>query len=140
MGDFYIPKFRNVKVRLEGEAVQLVENGTLLLELPWEAARKLAKAIRAQSARAEQNNKIDRVIADQALMIRKGFPIAIDPRPEVFKEAGKEAAWNSEFRRASPGSIPTGVKFGYPTLRGKPPKARIGVQGIPSAEKFGRIG
>ena len=140
MGEFYIPKIRNVTTRVEGGMVQLIENGTLLFDLPWEAAKSLSRAIRMQAARAEQNAKINKVIADQAVLIRKGFPIALTSRPDVFKEAGNEAAHDRTLRRALPGGIPNGVKFGYPSVRGKPPKARIGATGIPSAEKMGRIG
>lgn len=140
MGSFYIPTIRNVTVRADGGMVQLVEGGVLMLELPWEAAKTLAKAIRAQAARAEQSAKIEKVIADQAVLIRKGFPIALTNRPDVFKEAGNEAAHDRTLRRAIPGGVPSGVQFGCATLRGKPPKARIGCRGIPSGEKMGRIG
>jgi hypothetical protein len=141
MGSFYIPKVESITIRREGARVQLIgKNGTLLLDLPWDAARDLAKAIRLQSARAEQTAKVEAVISDQAFCIRKGIPLALTPNPEVFKEAGNEAAHDRFLRRAMPGGIPEGVKFGFPSVRGNAPKARIGCRGIPSAEKVGNIG
>jgi hypothetical protein len=112
----------------------------LILDLPWQAAKKLSRVVRRQAAVAEQNAKVVRVISDQALLIRKGFPIALTPRPDVFKEAGNEAAHNRDLRRFIPGGIPSGVVFGFPTLKAKIAKHRIQVTGIPSAETFGKIG
>ena len=141
MGHIYIPKVESVTVRREGGRVMLISrDGTLLLDLPWDAARDLAKVIRLQAARAEQTAKVEAVISDQAFCIRAGIPLALTPNPEVFKEAGKEAAHDRALRRAMPGGIPEGVKFGMPSVHGKPAKSRIGCIGIPTAEKFGTIG
>ena len=142
MGGFYVPKIRNVTVRAEGGMVQLIENGTLILEVPWEAAKTLSRAMRQQAARAEQDVKVNRVIKDQATLIRAGFPLRLTNRPDVFKEAGNEAAHDRELRRMMPGGIPSGVAFGIPTIRHKPkpPKGIIsGVGGVPSGEAFGKF-
>ena len=140
MGSFYIPAIKTATVRRDGDRVLVIQNGVTLLDLPWDAAQELARAMRLQAARAEQTAKVAQVIADQALLIRKGFPISLTPNPEVFKEAGNEAAHDRDLRRYCPGGIPSGTRFGMAQVRGKPPKARIGVRGIPSAEKMGRIG
>jgi hypothetical protein len=141
MRHIYVPKIRNVTVRAEGNMVQLIEGGMLILELPWEAARVLSRAIRAQAARAEQSAKILKVISDQAVLIRQGFPIALTNRPDVFKEAGNEAAHNRELRRTMPGGVPSGVVFGSPAVLAKRAARRtIGATGIPSGEVFGKIG
>ena len=140
MGHIYVPKIRNVTVRAEGNMVQLIEGGMLILELPWDGAKVLSRAIRAQAGRAEQSAKILRVISDQAVLIRKGFPIALTNRPDVFKEAGNEAAHNRELRRTFPGGVPSGVVFGNPSVMAKRRLGRIGAVGIPSAEMIGKIG
>lgn len=140
MGSLYIPTIKSATVRRDGDRVLVIKDGVTLLDLPWDAARELAKAMRLQSARAEQTAKVAQVIADQAFCIRGGIPIALTPNPEVFKEAGNEAAHDRDLRRYIPSGIPSGVTFGMARLRGKPPKARIGARGIPSAEKIGTIG
>jgi len=140
MGEFYIPAIKTATVRRDGERVLVIKDGVTLLDLPWDAARDLGKAMRLQSARAEQTAKVVQVIADQALLIRKGFPIALTPDPAVFKAAGNEAAHDRDLRRFVPGGVPSGVKFGMARLRGRPARRSIGAQGIPSAEKMGRIG
>jgi hypothetical protein len=138
--NIFIPTIKQVSVRSEGAHVQLIQGGILLLELPWQAAQELGKAIRFQAARSEQSTKIDKVADDQAVFIRAGFPIALTSRPDVFKEAGNRAAHDRELRRAMPGGVPSGVVFGRPSLRDKPRVGRIGASGIPSGEVFGIIG
>jgi len=121
--------------------IQVIEADTLLIEVPVNTAFRLAKVIRAQAAQAQQNAEVLRVIQDQALFIRTKFPIALTRNPEVFKEAGNEAAWNTDLRRFFPGGVPEGATFGHPGLFDKPRKRHtIGAGGVPSAETFGRIG
>lgn len=129
MGSFYVPRFTKVRLHVEGDRVQLVHNGTLLMDLHWQAAKELSRALRQSAARAEQSVKIAQVVTDQAVLIRAGFPLALTTRPDVFKEAGNEAAHNRELRRAIPGGIPSGVKFGTPTLVGKPANSAGGKNG-----------
>lgn len=120
MGQIIIPKIKTIVVRQEGPRVIVIQGGVAMLDLPWEAAKDLARTIHFQASRAEQVSKVDQVISDQALLIRKGIPLALTGDPRVFKEAGKEAAHNRELRRAAPGGIPSGVKFGRARLVGKP--------------------
>ena len=136
MSSFYSPSAK-VTVRHEGIRVLLIRDGLTLLDLPWDAALELSKAFRIQAARAEQTAKTAQVIADQALLIRKGLPISLTPNPAVFKEAGNEAAHNRDLRRFIPGGVPDKVEFGFPRLRGK---ARIGATGIKSMEKVNGLG
>lgn len=120
MGEFYIPKIDSVIVRREGSRVMLVnKQGVTLLDLPWEAAKDLAKILRLQAARAEQTAKVEAVIADQAFCIRAGLPISLTPNPDVFKEAGNMAAHDRTLRRHMPGGIPSGTKFGMARVVGK---------------------
>ena len=140
MGDFYIPQIKSITIRRDGERVLLIQNRKTIADLPWDAAKELARGIRLQAAKAEQTAKVAGVISDQAFLIRKGIPLSLTPNPEVFKEAGNEAAHNRFLRRTMPGGIPSCAKFGFPTLIGKITRQIIGVKGIPSAEKFGKLG
>ena len=124
MGEIFIPVFKDITVKREGGRIMVVQNGTLLMSMPWRQAKNLSKALRIQAARAEEREKVNQVIADQALLIRKGFPLAITQNPAIFKEAGNEAAHNRELRRYCPGGIPSGVAFGYPTLKQFPPESK----------------
>ena len=128
MADLLIPTIKAVRVGRDGPNVVVydAQTGQTYFNMPWEAARDLGKAIRLQAARAEQTAKQPQVIADQALLIRKGIPLSLTPNPEVFAEAGKEAAHDRNLRRYLPGGVPSGVKFGMPRLFGRRPKAEDG--------------
>jgi hypothetical protein len=141
MGSLYIPRYKSVILRVEGNMVQVIQNGMLLMDLPWEQAKVLSRAIRAQAGRAEQNEKILKVVSDQAVLIRQGFPVALTNRPDVFKEAGNEAAHDRELRRSMPGSIPSGVVFGNPAVMAmRAARRTIGAKGIPSGEFVAGLG
>ncbi|MFA5377915.1 MAG: hypothetical protein WC455_19350, partial [Dehalococcoidia bacterium] len=100
MANLFFPANEKVTVHTEGTRVLLLRNGALLLDLTWEGAKGLARALRIQSARAEQASKIPELINDQATLIRAGMPISLTTDPRIFKEAGNEAAHNRELRRA----------------------------------------
>jgi hypothetical protein len=143
MGSFFIRKEAPVTVRRDGSRVLLIQNGATLLDMPWQGALDLANALKIQGRRAEQNSKIAQVISDQALLIRKGVPIALSPFSDVIKEAGNEAAHDRTLRRACPGGIAPMSKVGFPALRDlakRPPTHVISPGGIPTEEKIGRIG
>lgn len=118
MSSFYIPQFKAAIVRRDGDRVLVMQDGVTVLNLPWDAAKELAKALRLQAARAEQTAKVERVISDQAFLIRAGIPLSLTPNPAVFKEAGNEAAHNRDLRRYIPTGIPSGVRFGMARLVG----------------------
>lgn len=122
MGSFFIPQFKDITVRREGARVMLIQDGVLLLDLPWDQAKRLARAVRVQAAAAEARAKVNQVISDQAVFIRKRIPIALTSDPAVFKEAGNVAAHDRDLRRYCPGGIPSGVKFGVPSVTGAPAK------------------
>ena len=60
-------------------------------------------------------------IADQALAMRSGFPIGFTSNPDMQREAGKEAAWNSDLRRYLPNREVRGELYPF-TVKQKPPK------------------
>lgn len=121
--------------------VQVIEDGVLRVEVPATAALKLSAAIRKMACRAEQEKKVNQVKMDQAVLIRKGIPLALTADPAVFKEAGIEAAHNRDLRRALPGGIPSGVQFGRPALIARPPRPKsvLRAEGIKSSEVFGKF-
>jgi predicted ATPase len=121
MTEIHVPKIRQLNVRIEGRDVVVLEAGQAVLILPWDAALALANTIRMQARRIEEHVKANGVIADQALLMRAGIPIGLSTNPEIMKAAAKEAAWNTELRRAIP-SIKSAEKFGVPTLKQEKPK------------------
>lgn len=120
-------------IRQEGDRVLLILNGRLVASMPWQAAESLAKAIRIQAKSARNFAQRDRLIFDQAILMRTGFPVGLSDHPYILREAAKEAAWNSDLRRYIPparaGGIASQATFG---------KARI-IQHAPKENNDGRL-
>lgn len=97
-----VPKTQHASVIQDDERVLLVIDGRLVADLPPEAAIALGRALITKGRLAEEIVHRERVIADQALLFRSGVGIPLIVNPALRAEAGKEAAWNSELRRALP--------------------------------------
>lgn len=118
--DIIAGTIRTVDVRREGNRVLVIENGQAILDLPWDAALELARALHVQGKRAEEEVKALDIIADQAILTRLGVPVGLTSRADMLREACEEAAWNSDLRRYIPsgraGGITSGAVFGAPTI------------------------
>lgn len=110
------------RVRHDGTRVQFEVNGRLVFDAAWQDALALADAIRSHAKRAEELAHVDGIIADQALLIRRGVRFGLTNRPDMLKEAVKEAAWNRTLRRALPGGIRSTSVVGTPALIQHAPK------------------
>lgn len=122
MADILIPKQRSVTVRCEGTNVMLFVDGQLVLDIPWEHALELSKAIHIQAKRAEELAAAPQIVADQAILMRAGWPFAsLTSRPDILKEAGKEAAWNSDLRRYMKNNLdPSGTVYPLTVIQKEP--------------------
>lgn len=113
-----------VKVRQEGTTVLIINKEGKFLELPWDAALAVAKALRIQAKRAEEFAKRCQIIMDQAILMRKGIPFGLTSNPAMQQEAGKEAAHNRQLRLYMPGGVKSQECLGTPAvLQHSPPKA-----------------
>lgn len=119
-------ELKEVTVRQEGDRVLLLHNGTLLFSLPWQAALELGRALHVKGKLAEEEANAARIVYDQAILTRVGFPVGLSNRPDILAEAAKEAAWNSNLRRYIRGGRAMGIAnqtvFGTPTISVSPPK------------------
>ena len=104
------------RIRQEGSNVLLFVNGKVVVNLPWDAWLELSREIIAKARQAEQIAKADKVIKDQALLQRYGFPIGVTNNKDMQKEAMNEAAWGSELRRYKPGGLPSQEIVGVPSV------------------------
>ena len=121
-------EMKEIVVRQEGERVLLLHNGVLLFSLPWQAALELGRALHVQGKKAEEEANAVRIVYDQAILTRVGFPIGLSNRPDILREAAKEAAWNRDLRRYIRGDRAMGIAnqtiFGTPTISVSPPKEK----------------
>ena len=122
--DVIVPKIKDCRIRLNGIKVILITEGKEYLELPWEAALKIGRAMIAQARRAEEAAKALNIVEDQAIIIRSGFPVGLTNRKDIQTEALKEAKWNRELRKKMPGGIQSQSIVGTPTLIKKPPRRK----------------
>lgn len=119
-----IPQIKTITVNQEGSRVNIIHDKGII-ELPWDAALEIAKAMIIQARKAEEIAKAEAIAYDQAILTRLGIPIGLTSHPIILKEAKKEAAWNTNLRRYIPSGKAKGIKsqsvVGSPTLIMHPP-------------------
>ena len=124
MAQFIIPKYQEVKVRIDGSYVALVTDNTTI-KIPWQMAKALAKAIVIQAGKVEEMADLKRVISDQAFMFRSGAPFGLSNNLDILKEAAHEAQYNDELRKQLPGGVKSTALVGTPTVIKHPPKKEV---------------
>lgn len=134
----------SITTRQEGDKVLLLSGGLLIAEMPWQAADQLANAIKSKARQAEEHANAAKIVNDSAVLIRAGFPFTLSSRPDILREAGKEAVWNRDLRRYMPGAVKSKEVFGVPSVIGHLPESErqalrqaLSPVGIQSAEGFG---
>jgi len=86
--------------------VLLIVDGKCVATIPAKQAVEAGHALRHVGARAQEWEEAQRLIEDQAIMIRTGAPFSLTGDPKLNAEAFKEAQWNSELRRYIPAVKP----------------------------------
>lgn len=103
--DIHTPQTTSVTLHQELDRVWLIINGQRVLDMGWQQALEVGKALMFQARKAEEVAKIDQVVFDQAILMRAGFPMRFATRNDMLKLAGNEAAWNSDLRRYMPNNL-----------------------------------
>lgn len=116
---------QSATVRQEGTRVVVLHGGRAVLDMPWDGALELARAIHSQAKRAEELAKADAIADDLAILLRLGVPIGLSDRKDIQQEAQNRAAWDSGLRRYIRGKRAKGVNgvrsagvVGTPTITG----------------------
>lgn len=116
---------QEMTIRQEGARVRLIVGGRLIADLAPEAARELAALLRHQAGKAEEIVQRERIVFDQAILLRVGAPIGLIHDPHLRHQAASEAAWNSDLRRYLPGGVKSQEVFGTPTVLQFPPRKAV---------------
>lgn len=120
MAQVITARLSEVTIRQEGQRVVVIQNGKAILDLPWDAAKALSRALRVKALGAEEEAKALAIIYDQAILTRLGVPFGLTDRPDMQREAGKLAAWDTDLRRyirgKRAGGIESGAEFGSPAI------------------------
>lgn len=113
----------SLRVVQAGSKVLLLVNGSMVADIPWQAALKVSKALRSVAKLAEEWDNAERLIADQALMIRTGAPFGLTNNRKITEAAYTEAQWG-DLRRHVPAAptIRSREEFGTPRIIAKEPK------------------
>jgi len=122
--EIIVPKLRLVEVKVDKDKgrVIILEEGKVVLDVPWNMALSIGRSLIKQAKIVEEHVKAPGIIKDQALLQRVGFPIGLTNNPAIQKEAMKEAVNSKELRKAFPGGIKSQSAVGTPTVIKKPPK------------------
>lgn len=107
---------QQLTIRREGQRIIVISGGRAILDMDWESALKLVKAIQHQAKLAEEEAKAEQVIADQAFAARLGLPFGFSANKAINQEAKKEAAWNSDLRKQIPQANFRGICY-PPTVK-----------------------
>lgn len=91
-----------ITLKQEGANVLLIVDGKLVSIMPWQAAEQVSKALLAQARKAEEIDKAENIIHDNAILTRAGFPMGLSNHPLIIEETKKEAAHNRDLRRYIP--------------------------------------
>lgn len=111
-----------ISIRQEGERVLLIKDGRLILDLPWQAALEVARAIHQKAKLAEQLACADKLIIDQAILLRAGAPFGLSSHPLILRESVREALTNRQLRRYLPGGVKSKEIVGQPAIIQHQPK------------------
>lgn len=122
--DIVVPKLRLVEVKVDKDKGRIIilEQGKVVLDIPWNMALSIGRSLIKQAKIVEEHENAGQIIKDQALLQRVGFPIGLTNNPDIQKEAMKEAVHSKELRKALPGGIKSQSAVGTPTLIKKPLK------------------
>ena len=106
---------KRIRIGQDGPNVLITIDGRAL-EMPWNAALDVGKALVKKARAAEEIAKAEGIIFDQALLIRTGAPLGFSSHPDIQAEAAKEAAHNPQLRKYLPGGVKATEQFGSPTV------------------------
>lgn len=111
-----VPKgVQEARVGRSGQVV-LLQIGGKTVEMPWEVAVTLGRALLAAGRDAEEQAKAPTIARDAAILLRAGAPVGLSSDPKIRDEAGKLAAWDEQLRRYMPGGIRSEEMLGRPAV------------------------
>lgn len=106
-----------ITVRTVDTKVVLLVDGRGV-EIPWEHAIAVGKALLTKASEARENAKAAILTADHALCLRAGLPFGVTNRPDIQREAWKEAQYLK-----FPGVVEPKSQVYKPTILQSPPSS-----------------
>lgn len=99
----------------------MITNGRLVLDLPYEAALEIGRAMIGKAKQAEELANPHKIIMDQAILFRAGFPLGLTNNRDIMSESIKTAMHDRDLRRFMTGGVRSKEVVGTPSLIQKEP-------------------
>src|SRR5262245_174042 len=106
----------SVTVGQDDGQVYLVQDGKVVLAVPWEAAREIARTLFTKAGEAEEQARANQIAYEQAILLRKGVPFGLTTNPAIQQEAASLAQYDDNLRRYLPGGVRAQSIVGTPTI------------------------
>jgi hypothetical protein len=110
----HVPKIREARFHQEGTRVVMLIDGRAVLDVDWQTADGIARALMAKARDAEEVAKHEQLSTDAAILLRSGAPFGFTSHPAIRAIAATKAAWDSALRRYLPGGVKGRTMFGRP--------------------------
>lgn len=108
---------KTARIQAVGDRVIGEFDGRVVFDCGWADALAIAEAIRTQAKQAEAHAMRDRIIADQAVLMRVGARVGLTGDRAMLREARQKAAWDRTLRRFLPGGVKSQSIVGSPSVR-----------------------
>ena len=115
----------NIDLELGKNGRVIMAGADPVMDMPWQKADELARALTVMARRAEEYCKANQIIADNALLARAGANIGLSDHPVIKAESVKAALYDRDLRRALSWRKP-GISEGLGNIRTR------GVVGAPA--------
>ncbi len=81
----------SVRIGCDGDKVIIDIKGRPALRIPWQHAEQVGYAISMKAQQAKEHANAELLIADQAVLLGHGIPLALANDPKILQEAHKKA-------------------------------------------------
>lgn len=97
--------------------IQVTYNGVPVTYMPFAKLLEVSSGLKSVALQIRNDTEDpERLIKDQAILMRSGVPIDLTNNKKILEEALKSAQWDSDLRRAIKTSVTSREVFGLPVI------------------------
>lgn len=98
------------------DKVVFLMDGKYVCDMDWSIALEVAKIVRHVAKLAEEYAVANKLIIQDALLIRSGAPFALTNNRKIREASYNEAQWGKEAKRMPLAGVPSRKEVGAPSL------------------------
>lgn len=106
---------QSLRVVQERDSLFIIHNEKYWFEIPYQQAKLFVNALEQQIKRCEEWDERERIIKDQAILMKTNHPFALSDNPNIIEQAIKEARNNEKLNKYI-GSHVSDTLIGIPTI------------------------